>query len=299
MSDKKSGSFEDEYSHIKAFNEQGYLLAEKLYKAAQSTYQNHFWMPEAMESPVITDVDLKKSSKIDLILKHEEMNGGPWHYALVECKRLNPEYVFWAFPYKNECNGYVKVNSIENQTKNFVSSFTPFSSEWKFENFNTVKKATWGVSVREKAQQSRISNTDEIEKAAVQVCTQTYGFIAKETRALSETVSSEHYSRRYFYPIIVTSAPLFVMGFNPEEIDDLGSFKLKRERMEVDWLIYEHVIDPWITRDWGLTRYSTADVRMEKYRSTIDILIVNSAKFLDFLDALTNGISLRTQKTKN
>jgi hypothetical protein len=76
-----------------ALNEQGYLFQEACKYALEKKEQSTGWEVKAYEYPVsLTGED----TKVDIVLRAKRQSP-PELYALVECKRADPSYIYWLF----------------------------------------------------------------------------------------------------------------------------------------------------------------------------------------------------------
>ena len=80
-----------------AVNEQGYIFQEACENALRKNEEHTGWKVKATEYPVIFGEEFtRKDTSVDIILRAGRLDS-PELYALVECKRADPTYVYWIF----------------------------------------------------------------------------------------------------------------------------------------------------------------------------------------------------------
>lgn len=76
-----------------ALNEQGYLFREACEQALKNKEGTTGWEVKASEYPVSLQ---GQDTRVDIVLR-SKTSSSPELYALVECKRADPAYIYWIF----------------------------------------------------------------------------------------------------------------------------------------------------------------------------------------------------------
>ncbi|MBU2632877.1 hypothetical protein KKG52_04130 [Patescibacteria group bacterium] len=219
---------------------------------------------------------------------------------LIECKKNNPEFIDWVFfahPDKNHPKhfsgsliGHQLVEGQKNKwgTNSMLSpmislDWIPTSDAWETRgNYLKYKKDK---------DKTRTSNA-AITQAAHQIALATKAVFNEEilnSKALSGN-SQMPYVHQIFIPTIVTTAKLFLCKFDPKDIDHkTGEVPFTKASLEEQpYLLYEYPL-PVHFHSAPLDRVKVLKTGNKDFGNRMDILVVNSSHFSEFLSRLEHG----------
>lgn len=283
-----------------ALNEQGYLLQEACVKAIEDNKKYMGWKFQTQEYPVsLRDRD----TRVDIVLHWEgsQRSDSPDLYALLECKRAHPSYVCWLFgspnlaPDRGSCLALGFRKQFRSGT--LSSELVPFIDKIEF-SISTYRVTSWYEVSQTKAakreRKDKISTPQNIEDAFSQVLRGVGGF-AQEQRKLRMDAKDE--SSAFFIPVVVTTAPIYVAGYRPEDIY-LGSGTLAKNKVSLGEPPQQPDEEKYVLADYGAGE-SVSPEDIPYPARTIDpgkllkefkrrcIFIVNSKNVVEFLKKLT------------
>jgi hypothetical protein len=198
-----------------ALNEQGFLFQQIIRdKINSGTVGNGEWQQPwkilANEYPV-TAID-GSQTRIDLLLCHSVQKHA---YICMECKRPNPKYKSWLFFDRSASQFFIEDGRMEPgkgyESGKPIDYKTMISTQFDatgVQVFNFYLEATVKKSSSDKA-----SNSETIEKALRQL-------IAGHTGMMNKLRFFEQYVVSFYrsIPVIVTTAQLFEVGFNSNDV---------------------------------------------------------------------------------
>lgn len=274
-----------------ALNEQGFIFQEKCAHSLEKGETG--WSIDNVEYPVsLKDID----TRVDIILR-KSIGQGCDVWSLVECKRADPEYVYWLFgspglpPGKAHCSVLVLEGEEATKTQGRRIHTTV---EMLNLNISTYDAKSWAAvrDIPQKPSSKRLSNIDNIEKAFAQVLIGTSGFANEQYEQRSKDFSV---FKAFFLPIVVTTANLYVAHYKLQDIS-IETGKLEMDKVylartgqppeEVEWVLVdygagENVAPNAIPED----ERSTDPRELLKYK-TRSIFVVNSKHMIKFFSSL-------------
>lgn len=219
---------------------------------------------------------------------------------LIECKKNNPEFIDWVFfahpdinHQKHFTGSLINQKPIENEENKWETTpilspmisldWIPTSDAWETRgNYLKYKKDN---------DKTRTSNA-AIMQAAHQIALATKAVFNEEllnSKALS-TKAKMPYSHQIFIPTIVTTAKLFLCKFDPKDIDPkTGEIPFAKASLEEQpYILYEYPL-PVHFHSTPLDKVSVLKTGNKDFGTRMDILVVNSSSFPDFLSRLEKG----------
>ena len=267
-------------------NEQGYLFQERCHEILQTAKRHTSWRVEGYNYPV----SLKgQETKIDIVLQEAVDRSLPKLCAVVECKRADPEYVYWLFgapglpsgnaePYLTTLEYTEDRPGVLSEIVAYVSRPTFLLDAYVAQNWMEVKKRTKG----------KTSTPQNIENAFVQVLTGAGG-LANEQRLQSHRKRSVF--KVSFIPVVITTASLYVAQYEIRDVDEKTG-RIAKDKVlfgpkdqgpdEEPWVLVnygvgEALAQPEIPRDYN--GVDPAELYEFKQRS---IFVVNSQHISEF-----------------
>ena len=194
-----------------ALNEQGYLFQEKCCEILKSMEKTTGWKVEGYDYPVSMR---DQETKIDIVLK-DATQGDPELYALIECKRSDPEYVRWLFSASTAGRAlcYATTFKCRDVLSDRPMDIARIVSPRQFELW-TYDVKNW-MEVKKDARR-KPSTPQNIENAFIQVLKGVGGFGREQLGQRTKKHSPFEVS---FIPIVITTASIYVAGYKPEDID--------------------------------------------------------------------------------
>lgn len=272
-----------------ALNEQGYLFQEACEQALRDKERTTGWEVIASEYPVSLQ---GRDTRIDIVLR-SKISSSPELYALVECKRADPSYIYWVFgaaglPFGDalcsalglECR---QIRSGQPYEVNRLLTKLPFK-------FVTSRAINWLEAKR--GSSGRVSTPQNIENAFVQVL-KGVGGLAQEQ--LDQRRESPALFKTFFIPVVVTTAALYVAEYKPKNVD-LSTGKITRDKVHFGSQGQPAEEEKWVLVDYGVGEnvapkpipesyhgVDPAELQKHKMRS---IFVVNSNSLVTFFSKL-------------
>lgn len=275
-----------------SMNEQGYLFQEACVQTLLKRTKSTGWdLPVYDYSVSHPD---GRNTRVDIVLSRPEKNGVE-AYAIVECKRANPEYSYWLFGTPDyglpeEFHGvYLPPSGTADLRAKFhktpIQLYSPVPMSWM-----EVRKGR-------KANQ-RASVPQTIEDAATQVLLGTTGVATEQLKQRSKVDS--YHNRVYFFPVVLTTARLFVANYSTDDIDiasgmiaqDKVEFSGGSEPDEQRWVLINYPASESLALAGipeSLHSTNPADLDQYKLRS---IFVVNANHLVNFFSQLNRTIGL-------
>lgn len=178
-----------------ALNEQGYLFQEACEHVLQKNEEATGWEVKASEYPVSLE---GQDTKVDIVLR-STIQGSPELYALVECKRADPSYVYWLFGAPGLPFGGALCSTLGFECREFGVN-RPYKARCLVERLHFGISTNGAESWLEAKEVSsgRASTPQNIENAFMQVLKGVGGFaknkLAKGVRAVSYSSHSSFLS---------------------------------------------------------------------------------------------------------
>jgi hypothetical protein len=218
-----------------ALDKKGYAFHQAAMHYGKELFSSYpQWRFEVYEFSVDTK---GKPTRIDFILKHKS---DPI-YLVIECKRANPALKDWCFArtsYLSNGQSYPYSFNLELVEKSFHGVFAKGKSvEARIPDSYHI-----GIEVKSNTTgDSEGSSTDEIEKAAGQVCQGMNGLVNEIAKYPSFFEGNSNENAIAIIPIILTTASLWA-----SEIDlgtsnqDTGEIADPLTVVEKDWVYYQY-----------------------------------------------------------
>lgn len=218
---------------------------------------------------------------------------------LIECKKNNPEFIDWVFFTHSNTNhpkhftGSLVTNKTAEGAENkweVVPSLSPMISlEWI--PTSDAWETRGNYLAYKKNDKTKTSNA-AISKAAHQIALATKALFEEElsnSKALSTHVGMP-YVHQIFIPTIVTTAKLFTCKFDPKDIcEKKGEISFSKVTLEEQpYLLYEYPL-PVHFHSTPLDKVGVLKTGNKDFGTRMDILVVNSSKFSEFLSKLEDG----------
>jgi hypothetical protein len=195
---------------LNSLNERGYLFQEACAETLLKHERSTGWGAPVLDYAV--SLATGESAKVDIVRSRPEASGVE-AYAIVECKRAHPEYVYWLFSEPDygipeEFHGVL---------------LTPGLPKPKFHQahipMNAIVPLGWlEVRRRRSNQNQRASRPQTLEDAAYQALLGTAGVALEQVTQRSKEGGSRGH-RVFFFPVIATTAKLIAARYNSKDID--------------------------------------------------------------------------------
>lgn len=273
-----------------ALNEQGYLFQEACEQALKDIERRTGWEVRAYEYPVSL---WGQDTKVDIVL-HAKRQSLPELYALVECKRADPSYIYWLFgapglPYRDALCSTLGFKSLSPISSAQPLQVKPLLEQLRFE-FSTYVARSW-QEVKQDSHK-RVSTPQNIENAFGQVLKGVGGFAQEQLhQRCKEHVSIE----TFFIPVVVTTASLYVAYYETKDVD-LSTGKVSKDKVLFGPQGQPAEEDPWVIVDYGVGENVAPEPIPESYHGvdpaelqkhkTRSIFVVNSKSLVDFFSRL-------------
>lgn len=271
-----------------ALNEQGYLFQEACEHALKKSEKVTGWEVRASEYPISLE---GQDTKVDIVLRSKTQSS-PELYALVECKRADPEYIYWLFGTHGQF-GDALCSALGLECRE-TRSDRPYQANRLLEElhfkFVTDDAINWLEARRSSGR--RASTPQNIENAFGQVLKGVGGFAQEQ---LDQRSKSRAVFKTFFVPVVVTTASLYVASYKPEDID-LSTGRIGKDKVVFDPQGRSAEEEPWVLVDYGVgenvapkpipEKYhgvDPAELQKHKIRS---IFVVNSRSLVRFFSKL-------------
>lgn len=272
-----------------ALNEQGYLFQEACEHALKKGEDVTKWEVKASEYPVSLE---GQDTKVDIVLR-SKVPGSPELYALVECKRADPSYIYWLFGAPGLPFGGALCSTL-----GFECSQTRIDRPYQASRivtqlqFEIITNGAESWLEVKKGSSRRTSTPQNIENAFVQVLKGVGGFAQEQ---LNQRYKSRTLFKTFFVPVVVTTAQLYVASYETKNID-LSTGRIRKDRvrfgsepepaMEVAWVLLDYGIGENVAPIPIPESYHGVDpAELQKYKIR-SIFVVNSKYLVDFFSKL-------------
>jgi hypothetical protein len=272
-----------------ALNEQGYLFQEACEQELKNKEGRTEWEVKASEYPVSLQ---GQDTRVDIVLR-SKTSGSPELYALVECKRADPAYIYWIFGASGLPLGDASCSTFGLECREIRADrpyqVSRFVKRLNFE-FSTYV-AEWWLEAR-KGSSKRTSTPQNIENAFAQVL-KGIGGLAQEQ--LDQRHKSRDLFTTFFVPVVVTTASLHVPYYLTKNVD-LSTGRIARDKVdfgpqgqpvqEVDWVLVDYGVGENVTPKPIPEGYHGVNpAELQKYK-TRSIFVVNSKILVLFFSKL-------------
>ena len=222
---------------------------------------------------------------------------------LVECKKHNPEFIDWVFfPHtdtkrqKHFTGSVIANKSIDGDGNRWevTAKLAPMASlEWVHTNDAWETRGNY-LRYKNDKDKTRTSNA-AITQAAHQIALATKAIFEEElgdNKDLSAKSANAEmpYVHQIFIPIIITTAKLLVCEFDPKNVDKkTGEILLSKATLkELPYLLYEYPL-PVHFHSTPFDKVAVLKTGNKDFGTRMDILVVNSSNFSEFLSKLEKG----------
>jgi hypothetical protein len=272
-----------------AINEQGYLFREACEQALKNKEGTTGWEVKASEYPVSLQ---GQDTRVDIILR-SKTSSSPELYALVECKRADPTYIYWIFgapglPFGNALCSKLGIECRETRSDHPYQ----YSSFVKCLHFNLFIYGAESWLEARKGSDKRISTPQSIENAFVQVL-KGVGGLAQEQ--IDQRHKGHDLFKTFFVPIVVTTASLYVANYETRDVDlSIGRIAKDKVRFgsegqpaeEIDYVLIDYGVGENVAPKPIPEGYHGVDpAELRKYK-TRSIFVVNSKSLVLFFSKL-------------
>jgi hypothetical protein len=276
---------------LNALNEQGYLFREICEHTLRDSENTTGWEVKASEYPVsLTGQD----TKVDIVLRAKRQIP-PELYALVECKRADPSYIYWLFGASRPPYGGALCSTLGFECRQ-TRSDSPYQAnrlvpQLEF-RIDTNGVESWLEVNARKTSDRRASTPQNIENAFGQVLKGIGGFAQEQ---LAQRTKSRELFETFFVPVVVTTAELYVAYYKIKDID-LGTGKISRGKVLFGSEEEPAMEEPWVLLDYGVGENVAPEPIPKDYRGvdpaelqrhkTRSIFVVNSKYLVSFFSKL-------------
>jgi hypothetical protein len=272
-----------------ALNEQGYLFQEACKYALEKYEQETGWEVKAYEYPVSL---AGEDTKVDIVLQAKRQSP-PELYALVECKRADPSYIYWVFGAPGLPFGDASCSTLGLECRE-TGSDRPYKTNRLLTRLHfellTHAAESWLEVKRNSAK--RASTPQNIENAFGQVLQGIAGFAYEQS---NQRHKSRNLFQTFFIPVVVTTASLYVAYYETKDID-LATGKISKDKVLFGPQNLPAEEYPWVLVDYGVGEnvapqpipkeyhgVDPSELQKHKIRS---IFVVNSESLVNFFSRL-------------
>ncbi|GEM_PF-6605793 len=272
---------------LNGLNEQGFLFQEACRDALHNR-QDIGWDMRSYEYPVSL---AEQDTRIDIVLRSKSASP-PEIYAIVECKRADPNYVHWLFGAPGLPSGSALCSTIQIECRETKTSRAEFSTDLsQLPLCIEVYPASSWIEVK-KGTGQRASTPQNIENAFCQVLRGLEGFAHEQ---LVQRYKSPVPFRTSFIPVVVTTASLYVAYYEARDVD-LCTGKIEagkvlfgprgRSPEPVEWVLIDYGAGQTVAPNSVPTTFSSPDpADLQKYK-TRSIFVVNARSLPAFFSKL-------------
>lgn len=273
---------------LNALNEQGFIFQEACKHCLEEVQTG--WKVKAFEYPVSLQGN---DTRVDIVLRNSDSDS-PELWALIECKRADPEFVYWLFGSPGLPFGDASCSALGFSCLS-TRSDEPFCIRKLVEplhfGISTYDAKNWTEVKRDSSR--RISNTENIEKAFAQVLTGTAGFAEEH---LEQRYKHRHTFKTFFIPIVITTAKLYVAEYKPKDVDlETGTISKEKVHLspkgqppeELEWMLIDYGAGENVAPSIIPEDYMCLDPgKLQEEYKTRSIFVVNAKSIISFFSKL-------------
>jgi hypothetical protein len=275
---------------LNALNEQGYLFRESCEHALKNSEKDTGWEVKTSEYPVTLE---GQDTRVDIVLR-SKISSSPELYALIECKRADPTYIYWVFGSPGLPRGDALCSALGVECREYRSDQQPYQVNRPLLQLHfevvTYDAINWLEARR--GSRGRSSTPQNIENAFGQVLRGVGGFAQEQ---IDQHRKSHALFKIFFIPVVVTTASLYVANYELSNID------LCTGKISQDKVLFGPQGQPPEEKRWVLVHYGSgenvapksipdnyhgvdpAELQKHKIRS---IFVVNSQSLVSFFSKL-------------
>jgi len=272
-----------------ALNEQGYLFREACEQALKNKEGTTGWEVKASEYPVSLQ---GQDTRVDIVLR-SKTSSSPELYALVECKRADPAYIYWIFGAPGLPFGDALCSTLGLECREIRSDRPYQASRFVTRlHFNLLTHGAESWLEARKGSNRRTSTPQNIENAFGQVL-KGVGGLAQEQ--LDQRHKSGDLFKTFFVPVVVTTASLYVAYYETRNVD-LSTGQIAKDKVlfgpqgqpaeGVEWVVVDYGVGENVAQKPIPEGYHGVDpAELRKYK-TRSIFVVNSKSLVFFFSKL-------------
>ena len=275
---------------LNALNEQGYLFREACEHTLKSNEKVTGWEVRASEYPISL---VGQDTRVDIVLR-SKTTSSPELYALVECKRADPSYIYWLFGAPGLPFGEALCSTLGLECHE-TRSDRPYKTNRLLAQLH-FKVLTHGAESWlevKKGSGRRSSTPQNIENAFGQVLQGVGGFAQEQ---LAQRTKNHELFKTFFIPVVVTTAELYVAYYEIKDID-LATGKVSKDKVLFGNSQGQPAEeDPWVLLDYGVGEnvapepipkdyYGADPAELQKHKIR-SIFVVNAKSLVNFFSKL-------------
>lgn len=274
---------------LNALNEQGYLFREACEHALKNNEQATGWEVRVSEYPVSVE---GQDTKVDMVLR-SEISNSPELYALVECKRADPAYIYWLFGAPRLPHGEALCSAVGLECHK-TRSDRPYQASRLVTrlHFKVITYSAQNWLEVKRTSTRRISTPQNIENAFGQVLRGVGGFAQEQ---LDQRQKSHDLFKTFFIPVVVTTASLYAAYYETKDVD-LSTGKISKDKVffgppdqpaeEVEWVLVDYGVGENVAPKPIPESYHGVDPAELQKHKTRSIFVVNSQSLVGFFSKL-------------
>ncbi len=201
------------YDLFDGLNEHGFLFEEKCASVLSKNSSQIKWTVLSREFPVSVN---SHDTRIDLVLR-DDLSTESIIYAVIECKRVNPNRAHWLFG---------NPNNAENNAASFINLSSQHDRSGNYRTLYSLRQLScskvtsyivdnWWLEQRT-YENKRVISPNPIESTLLQVNLGVTGLGRELELQWSKTFPKQSV---LFIPVILTTAPLFIASYDVEDVD--------------------------------------------------------------------------------
>jgi len=266
-------------------NEHGFIFQEKCAEELRKNVGTTGWRVVATEYPVETVV---KSTRIDVVLINTRTANNYRIFAVVECKRVNPNRGYWLF---GKPSSYSNRQALIMGIRAGHSTGEKYSIKYSQENrdldIHSHLIDNWWLQIAKGSKQKSDCTPQPIEDSFLQACVGVSGIAIEEDSNLKKDRKD---CSVLFIPVIITTAPLYYAEYDLKNVD-LASGYIDRDKVffgprnekpaELEWLQVNYPIS-----SNGDSKTSPLSGLRENYQRSIFVVNSKPNNIVEFFSRL-------------
>jgi hypothetical protein len=245
---------------FEGLSEHGFIFQEKCAEVLQHNGERTKWIVHTTEYPVsIKDRD----TRVDIVLRDTSTNKYQI-YAVVECKRVNPERRYWLFgnPLLPSFSQPLLINLRSEEfspSGRHVGKHLHYAQlKLHYDDIATYLIDNWWLEIGKKGNKAYAS-PNPVEDAFVQACIGVSG-IAHEQEI--QWQKNRGAFSALFIPVVITTAPLYVAMYDLKDVD-LASGSIERDKVLFGPRGQKAEKMEWVLVDYGASRRISPELLYE------------------------------------
>jgi hypothetical protein len=206
-------------------NEHGFIFQEKCAEELRKNRSATGWRVIATEYPVET---VMKNTRIDIVLINTRTSSNYRMFAVVECKRVNPDRGYWLFGNpSSHSNSQALIMGIQAGHSTEEKYSIKYSQENRDLDIHSDLVDNWWLQIAKGSKQKSDCTPQPIEDAFLQACAGVSGIATEEYDNLKKDRKD---CSVLFIPVIITTAPLYYAEYDLKDVD-LASGYIDRDKV--------------------------------------------------------------------